>query len=44
MKDLAAEGKAHNGINIYDIKQIIPVSVEMTAMMERPRRDLLMDS
>ena len=34
MKHLAAEGKACDGTKIDDIEQIIPVSVEMIAMME----------
>ena len=34
MKRLAAEGKDRDGIKIDDIKQIIPVSDAMIAMME----------
>ena len=34
MKHLAVEGKAHDGIKIDDIKQIIPVVEEMIAMMK----------
>ena len=40
MKRLAAEDKARDRIKIDDIKQIIPVSVEMIVMMESINEEL----